>query len=193
MPADRHEHQKRLAAAQHADTTRGLNFNTLFVLVREQLGEDVTRAIDSTGKGSRIDFFSYPVQEYLQVAWTAADRLEGKFGGVDGVWRELGRRTVTGFLNSTLGRALFAMAGHDPRRVLSAGPSGYRGAVSYGERKVEWLGEKHARMTFKHDFMPAVFHEAVILTAMQQTEAKSPKVKTSEKGFLDVEYDISWE
>ena len=40
------------------------------------------RAIDPSGKGSRIDFFSYPIQEYLQVAWTAADRLEGKLGGV---------------------------------------------------------------------------------------------------------------
>jgi hypothetical protein len=52
MPADRSDLDRRLAECRDADTTRGLNFNRLFELVREHLGEDATRACDPEGKGS---------------------------------------------------------------------------------------------------------------------------------------------
>src|SRR5512140_3938756 len=103
MPADRRDLERRLAATTDADTSRGLNFNRLFDLVREQLGDEAARACDPQRKGSRIDFFSYPVSEYLRIAWDAADRLEPTFGSVDAVFEELGRRTITGFLASALG------------------------------------------------------------------------------------------
>jgi uncharacterized protein (TIGR02265 family) len=193
MPADRADLERRLAATTDADTSRGLNFNRLFDLVREQLGDEAARACDPHRKASRTDFFSYPVAEYLRIAWDAADRLEGKLGGVDAVFEELGRRTVTGFLGSVLGRTIFAIAGRDPRRFVSAGPAGYRAAVSYGERSVEWLGEKHARMIFKRDFMPPQFHRAVILAGLGASDAKSPRVKARATGLLDSVYDISWQ
>ncbi len=193
MPADRRDLERRLAATTDADTSRGLNFNRLFDLVREHLGDDAAKACDPQRKGSRTDFFSYPVAEYLRIAWDAADRLEPRLGSVDAVFEELGRRTVAGFLGSVLGRTIFALAGRDPRRFISAGPAGYRASVSYGERSVEWLGERHARMTFKRDFMPALFHRAVILAGLGASDAKSPRVGAKATGFLDSEYDVSWD
>lgn len=193
MPADRRDLERRIAATTDADTSRGLNFNRLFDLVREKLGEETARACDPHRKGSRTDFFSYPVAEYLRIAWDAADRLEPVLGSVDAVLEELGSRTVTGFLSSVLGRTIYAIAGRDPRRFVSAGPSGYRSAVSYGERSVEWLGERHARLIFKRDFMPPVFHRAVIVAALGASEAKAPRVLAKATGLLDSEYDVSWE
>ena len=193
MPADRSDLARRKAAATEKDTTRGLNYNTLFALAREVLGDDVPRAIDPQRKGSRVDFFSYPIAEYLDVAWDAADRLEARFGSIDGVWFELGRRTVTGFLSSMLGRTIFSIAGHDPRRFIATGPSGYKAAVSYGERGVEWLGDHRARMTFRRDFMPAAFHRGVILTGLEASDAKAPRVEARELGFMDSEYDVRWD
>jgi uncharacterized protein (TIGR02265 family) len=193
MPVDQQDLERRVAAVTDADTSRGLNFNTLFNLVKDELGPAVAKELDPAGKGSRIDFFSYPVADYLRIAWAAAARLEGKLGGVDGVWRELGRRTVSSFLASAIGRTVFAIAGRDPRKVVSAGPSGYRTAVSYGERTVEWLGEKHARMVFKRDFMTAPFHAAVIQTALEATEATRPRVTGRETAPLVTEYDVTWE
>src|SRR5512140_3937434 len=111
MPADRRDLERRLAATTDADTSRGLNFNRLFDLVREQLGDEAARACDPQRKGSRIDFFSYPVAEYLRIAWDAADGLAPKLGSVEAVWTELGRRTVSGFLASVLGRTIFSIAG----------------------------------------------------------------------------------
>jgi uncharacterized protein (TIGR02265 family) len=193
LPADPKELERRVAATTDADTSRGLNFNTVFTLVRERLGDAAAKAIDPHGKGHRIDFFSYPVADYLKIAWAAADRLEPVLGSTDAVWRELGRRTVTGFLGSTIGRTVFALAGRDPRKFLASAPAGYRSAVSYGERKVEWLGERHSRVTFRRDFMPAEFHAAVIRTGLEATEAVAPKVAGRDVGLLDTEYDVSWD
>lgn len=193
MPADRTDLARRLAECKDADTTRGLNFNRLFEVVREKLGSDDARQCDPEGKGSRVDFFSYPVADYLRIAWYAADRLEPKLGSVDAVWDELGRRTVTGFLGSALGKTVFALAGKDPRRLVSAGPAGYRSAVSYGDRRVEWLGEKSARMIYRRDFMPPQFHRGVILAVLEASDAKAPKVVARATGLLDSEYDLGWE
>jgi uncharacterized protein (TIGR02265 family) len=193
MPADRRELEQRLAATTDADTSRGLNFNRLFDLVREHLGDDAAKACDPQRKGSRTDFFSYPVAEYLRICWDAVDRLEPKLGSADAVFEELGRRTVTGFLGSVLGRTIFTLAGRDPRRFVSAGPAGYRSAVSYGERSVEWLGDRHARMVFKRDFMPAGFHRAVILAGLGASDAKDPRVVAKATSLLDSEYDVRWE
>jgi uncharacterized protein (TIGR02265 family) len=193
MPVDREELKQRLAATTDADRSRGLSFNRLFLLVRERLGDEAARRCDPQGKASRVDFFSYPVADYLRIAWDAADLLEPKLGGVEAVWAALGRLTVTGFLSSALGKTLFALAGRDPRRVVSAGPSGYKSAVSYGERKLEWLAERHARIAFRRDFMVPAYHRAVMLTALEATEARSPRVEVRVLGLLDADYDITWE
>lgn len=193
MPADRSDLSRRLAECTDADTSRGLNFNRLFDFVRERLGDDAARACDPAGKGSRTDFFSYPVSEYLQIAWYAADRLERELGSVDAVWDAFGRRTVTGFLGSAVGRTIFALAGRDPRRFVAAGPAGYRSAVSYGERTVEWKGDRAARMTFRRDFMPPAFHRGVIVAGLEASEARNPRVTARATGLLDSEYDIAWE
>ncbi|HEY6005630.1 MAG TPA: TIGR02265 family protein [Anaeromyxobacter sp.] len=193
MPADRDELRQRVAATTKDDVSRGLSFNRLFMLVRERLGDDAARACDPERKGARTDFFNYPVADYLKIAWDAADLLEPRIGSIDAVWTELGRITVKGFLSSAIGKTLFALTGKDPRRVVSAGPSSYRSVVSYGERKVEWLGEKHARMTFRRDFMVSGYHRAVILTALQAIDAKNARVEARVLSLLDSDYDIAWD
>jgi uncharacterized protein (TIGR02265 family) len=193
MPVDRNDLARRIAAATAADTSRGLNFNTVFGLLADRLGDPEARKLDPQGKGRRVDFFSYPIAEYLAITWDAADRLEPALGTTEAVFRELGRRTVTGFLSSMLGKTVFAMAGRDPRKVLSNGPSGYRSAVSYGERKVEFLGERRARMRFSRDFMPSAFHATVVETALLATDARQVRVIPRDTDFMCSEYEISWE
>jgi uncharacterized protein (TIGR02265 family) len=193
LPADRADLKQRLAAATATDTSRGLNYTTLFALVRDHLGDAAAREVDVLGKGARVDFFSYPITEYLETAWSALDRLEPVFGSTDAVLTELGRRTIAGFLASMIGRTAFTMAGRDPRRLLAnVGPS-YRTAVSYGERRAEFKGPRQALVTFRHDFMPPAFHAAVMLTALQAGDARRPRVTGRSVGLLDSDYDVEWE
>ncbi|MBK9518582.1 MAG: TIGR02265 family protein [Anaeromyxobacter sp.] len=193
MPADRDDLSLRLAAASAADTSRGLNYNTLFSLVRDHLGPAAPAEVDVLKKGARVDFFSYPIGEYLRTTWNAVDRLEPTFGGADEVLTELGRRTITGFLASMIGRTVFAVGGKDPRRMLASGAPGYKAAVSYGERTVEFPGPRQAVMSFRRDFMPPVFHQAVILAGLQATDAIRPRVVGRALTLLDSVYEIEWE
>ncbi len=193
MPVDRNDLARRIATATPADTSRGLNYNTVFGLVVDLLGEKEAQKLDPHGKGKRVDFFSYPITEYLTITWDAADLLEPRMGSTEAFFKEVGRRTITGFLDSLLGKTIWAMAGKDPRRVIASGPAGYRSAVNYGERRAEFPGEKSARLVFQRDFMPALFHTQVIRTALDFTDARNPRVVGRDTGFLDSEYQIDWD
>ena len=193
MGTDRSTLARLKAAATPQDTSRGLNYTTLFEFARAELGPNAPREVDPTGKGTRVDFFSYPITEYLDAAWNVGERLAPKYGSLDAVFFELGKRTVDGFLASVLGKTIFAMAGKDPRRIVASGPGAFKSAVSYGERTVEFTGEKAARYTFKRDFMPNSFHRGVILAALEVTEAKNPKAVAREVDFMHTIYEISWE
>lgn len=193
MPADRADLGARVAAATADDTSRGLNYSSVFALVRDHLGESVARQCDPLGKGSRVDFFKYPIGEYLTLAWNAVDRLEAVAGGVEAAFEALGRRTIQDHLDSVLGRTLYAIAGRDPRRMVTNLPSGYRATVSYGERTVEWRGERHARVLFRRDFMPPAFHVGVMRAGMVGMGAKNPRVAGRQIGFLDAEFEVLWD
>ncbi|HEU4385760.1 MAG TPA: DUF2378 family protein [Anaeromyxobacteraceae bacterium] len=193
MPADRQDLGARIAAATEADTSRGLNYASVFRLLRDHLGEAAALECDPLGKGSRIELLKYPIAEYLTLAWNAVDRLEGPAGGVEAAFEALGRRTIQDYLDSMLGRTLFAIAGRDPRRMVSNIPSGYRAAVSYGERTVEWLGDRSARVVFRRDFMPPAFHAGVMRAGLAGMGARDPRVTARQTRFLDAEFEIGWE
>jgi uncharacterized protein (TIGR02265 family) len=185
--------QRLKQEATPQDTSRGLNYTTLFDFARAEIGPAAPREVDPLGKGARVDFFSYPITEYLDTAWNIAERLAPKYGSFDAVFYELGKRTVDSFLASVVGKTIFSMAGRDPRRVLAAGPGAFKSAVSYGERSMEFTGEKQARYSFKRDFMPNSFHRGVIIAALAATEARTPRVEAKEVGFMETIYEISWD
>lgn len=193
MPADPDDLARRLAAATPADTLRGLNFNAVFAVVRDALGPDTARAIDPAGKGARIDFVSYPAEEYLRIAFAAVERLEPRFGGAEAAWHEIGARSVGRFFDSTLGRTVLAIAGRDPLRFVSAAPGWYRAGVSYGERSVRYAGERRLVAEFRRDFIPPPFHRAVILTGLEAAGARGVSVDATPVGLLDTDFAVSWE
>jgi uncharacterized protein (TIGR02265 family) len=193
LATDKSTLQKLKAAATAGDTSRGLNYTTLFDFARAELGPASVKEVDPLAKGARVDFFSYPITEYLDAAWNIAERLAPKYGSLDAVFHELGRRTVDNFLASVLGKTIFAMGGRDPRRILAAGPGAFKSAVSYGERSVEFTGAKSARYVFKRDFMPLAFHRGVIVAALGATDAKNASVDGREVAFMETVYEIRWE
>lgn len=193
MPADRKDLQDRIDAATPEDTVRGLVFNGAFSVLREHAGEDAASRCDPLGTGSRTDFFSYPVVDYLNLAWNAVDRLEQALGGVDQAFYRIGHRALTNVFSSMLGRTLLTIAGGDMQRLLSQAPSGYRATVSYGERTVEWPSPHHCRMVFKRDFLVPPFHCGVVVGAIEMMGGRNVKGAGRRTGFLEAEYDFTWE
>lgn len=192
MPADRKDLDARISAATPEDTVRGLVFNGAFSVLREFGGEDAARACDPLGTGSRTDFFSYPVVDYLTMAWAAADRLEGALGGTDAVFYRIGHRALTNVFSSMLGRTLLTIAAGDIKRLLSQTPSGYRATVSYGERTVDWPAPNHCHMVFKRDFLVPPFHCGVVSGAIEMMGGRDVKATGRQTGFLEAEYDFTW-
>jgi uncharacterized protein (TIGR02265 family) len=195
MPADRQDLQLRLAAATPEDNVRGLAFNACFDLLREHGGEPLAEACDPAGRhGKRTDFFSYPVADYLETAFRAADRLEAALGSPEAVFREIGRRVGGTVLDSLLGRTLRALAGErGPRQLMASAPAGYKATVSYGERTVSFPTERSCRLVMARDFLVPPFHCGVLEGALAAFGARRPRATGEQTGFLAAAYDVSWE
>jgi uncharacterized protein (TIGR02265 family) len=195
MPADRKDLEARLAAATPHDTVRGVVFNAIFSVVKEHADEVAARKIDVvSGKGWRTEFFTYPVADYLNIIWNAADLLEGQLGGVDPVFYKVGARAAELIAASMLGKTLLALAaGGGARQLLTHMPGGYRATVSYGERTVTWVGEKHARYVFTHDFLVPPFHAGVLAVGAMVGGGKNVKATGRQTGPLEAVYDVTWE
>ncbi len=191
MPSDRRDLEARIAAATAGDTVRGLIFNAIFHVAREHGGPDVATACDPEGKGQRIDFFSYPVADFLRACWSLADALAPKLSFDETLWH-VGHRAGNGVLGSTIGKTMAAIAGMDARKLLAQAPGGYRATVSYGERRVEWMGERHARLTFTRDFLVPPFHCGVFAGALEAIGASAPKAVGRQTGPLEAVYDVTW-
>lgn len=193
MPVDQRDLQARIAAATPQDTVRGLIFNALFDAVEEHAGKAAALACDPAGKGRRTDFLSFPVADFLRAVGPAADLLEPRLGSIDRAFHEFGYRAVANVFGSALGATIVVLAGKNPRSLLAQAPTAYRGTVSYGERRLEWLGERHARLTFSRDFLVPAYHCGVFAAAMESIGAKAPRVTGAQVSFLEAAYEVSWE
>ncbi len=192
MTADPDDLRRRIGAATARDTVRGRIFNAAFDVIREHAGDDAARACDPDGAGQRTDYFSYPVASYLEIAWRGVEAVAPRVGGDDRAFWWFGHRAARRELESLLGRAFQAMVGHDPRRMLSNAGHGYRATVSYGRRRTEWLGDRHARLVFHRDFLVPPFHCGVLTAALEHAGAREISVVGRELGFLESEYEVEW-
>jgi uncharacterized protein (TIGR02265 family) len=152
----------------------------------------MARACDPARTGKRIEFFSFPVSDFLTCAWAASERLEDELGGWEGVFREFGRRTATGVLASVVGRTLTTISGRSPRQLLQNAPAGYRTTVSYGDRTVTFPAETHAVFTFKGDFMHPAYHAGVLAAGAEAVGGTKVVSTWRQIGPLDAVIEVRW-
>lgn len=186
----------RLALANPQDTCKGMFFNGLFRAVQRSGGPPAADVLRQVGRGQKfVDFFNYPIADFLPMAWHAA-AVAG--GGQDSVSlergiRSLGRQATDDFLSTAVGKTLLMLASNEPRRLMSSLASGYKTAVSYGVRALEWKAQTHCIFTMRRDFMPHPYHEGVLLQVLTTVGARALQVKGTRVGLLDTDYEISWE
>lgn len=193
VPTDRQDLEARLAAATPGDTVRGLIFNALFDAIEQHLGHAAAVAADPARKAIRVEFFSYPVSDFLLIAFEGADRLEEKLGSTDAAFQSFGYRAATNVFSSVLGRTLVALAGNrGVRSLLGQAPNGYKATVSYGARRVEWVDDRRARLVFERDFLVPAFHCGVLRAAIDAMGARPERVEGRQTGPLRSEYEVAW-
>jgi uncharacterized protein (TIGR02265 family) len=192
------EYERRIALAAPEDTARGLFFNGLLAAVITFGGEPALKRCHAMLDDKRFerrftDFSSYPVSDFLRLALTATRVLGTQLGGLESTQRRLGMQATRDFLSSMAGRTLLLLSGDSPKRVMGNLASGYRSAVSYGERIVTMKEDKGARVLMKRDFMLPLYNEGVLLAVLESVKAKNPQVRARPIGVLDCEYELSWE
>lgn len=176
------------------DTCRGMFFNGLLEVVRMLGGEEArTSCLAAMGQKKYVDFFSYPVSDFLRAIFASSEALAPRLGGQDAVMRQLGRRGTGDFLQSTIGKTMLALAGTDPQRLLATIPSACRAALSYGERSVKPLGERAGMMSARRDFLPLPYIEGLLTAALEHSTARNIEVRGKRLGVLDVDYEVRWE
>ncbi|WP_257454455.1 DUF2378 family protein [Archangium lipolyticum] len=191
IPTPELEHLLTLTTPE--DTCRGMFFNGLFDAVRSLGGEEArARCYVAAGAKKFVDFFSYPIADFLKALFTAAELLGPKHGGRDAVMHLLGRRATEDFHQSTVGKTMLALAGRDPHRVVNSFPTAFRASLSTGNRTVELLGDKQARFRVRRELLPMAYNEGVLTYALEQSSAKEIVVRGHRLAPLDIDYDIRW-
>jgi uncharacterized protein (TIGR02265 family) len=183
---------QRIALASPTDTCKGMFHNGLFQAAQRAQGEMGVERMKDAARGQKfVDFFNYPIAEFLPLAWLAADIVGGKEGLEAGV-RSLGRQATDDFLATAVGKTLLLLAGTDPKRLMNSLAAGYKTAVSYGTRTVAWKSPTHCIFSMKRDFMPHPYHEGVLLQVLTAIGGKNVQAKGQRVGLLDTDYEISW-
>jgi uncharacterized protein (TIGR02265 family) len=193
MAIDPRDLGARLAAATPQDTARGLAFNALFDALEEHLGKAEAVALDPERKARRVEFFSYPVSDYLRISFAGADRMSEKLGSPEAAFHAFGERVLAHVFGSKIGATMFALAGKNGlRALLGQTVSGYRMMVSYGVRRLEWVGERHARIIFERDFLVPAYHCGIFLAGVKAAGAKAERIEGRQTGPLSSTYEIVW-
>nr|WP_233278109.1 DUF2378 family protein [Myxococcus stipitatus] len=188
------ELEERVSLATREDTARGLFFNGALGAVKVLGGDSaMQRCIEAAGEKKYVDFFNYPVASFLKLAFTAAQVMGPQLGGFDSALRRMGVQATTDFLSSAAGKTLLLLASNNPKRMVGNLHSGYRAAVSYGERGVKWTGDTSGVFTMKRDFMTPAYHEGVLQAVIEAVGGKQVQVQGRKTGPLDSEYSLSWQ
>jgi len=187
------ERTQRMSSAPENATVRGLIFNAVFKLVAQQQGEKEATELRATiAARPLVDFFSYPVRDFLQVLYSAADLLAPKYGSVEAAIQACGAAAVGGFFQSNVGKTLTHIIGNkDPKRLFSSSPTAYATAVSYGKREYTALGERRVRLHFTGDIQPVEFHQGLLAEALRSMGHQG-RVEARKLGLDEAEYIIEW-
>jgi uncharacterized protein (TIGR02265 family) len=78
MPSDKNDLAQRIAICKPEDTVRGFIFKSVYGLVEQRMGNaGVDRLLQQLRVNKLpVDFFSYPLADFLRLLYTAADMLE---------------------------------------------------------------------------------------------------------------------
>ncbi|MFY2556294.1 TIGR02265 family protein [Corallococcus terminator] len=193
MPSNKAELAARLAATQPGDAVRGLFFKAVFSMVQQRAG---LAALEQLRVGDLSkdysDLRTYPVQEFLNLLYVAADALEQEMGPENTVYHACGESNVTRYSTGP-GMLIFGIISRgDPQKLFSGAQMGYSAAVTYGTREYVTTGPKSGTLRVRRDMLPPAYHEG-ILTGALKVLGLTGTAKAHPQGIDRVDYDITWE
>ncbi|NTX10130.1 TIGR02265 family protein [Myxococcus sp. CA056] len=193
MPSNKAELAARLAATQPGDAVRGLFFKAVFSLVQQKAGLAMLEKLRVGDLAKDYsDLRTYPVQEFINLLYVAADALEQEMGTENAVYHACGESNVTRYSTGP-GMLIFGIISRgDPQKLFSGAQMGYSAAVTYGTREYVTTGPKSGTLRVRRDMLPPAYHEGILTGALKVLGLKGT-AKAHPQGIDRVDYDITWE
>lgn len=177
--------EARLAAIPAKSVVRGM----FLQLLQQSVGPDVPRELRDR---RYVAFKNYPMRDYVELlAACCADRNARVSAGQR--VRELGRGVYPAYARTITGTAIFAVAGHNYRRVLELSPTAYRVSVESAKVSVRSITEGHAIVEL-HELwnLPDLHQVGIFEGAMLVCNARGT-VRVEPIDFGAANLEITWQ
>ena len=158
-------------------TVKGLFFNSLLHFIEEEGGVELKTEISKElGKELKyIDFFDYPVQEYIIMQEEIVKKIFPEKTMEEGMY-EMGRVDFKTFAESVFGKVVLPRLKNNLKKVSARIPSWYMRINKFGEVSVVDLGEKKFKLIFKdYKNYPQIQH-GILRQAMETARRDEERV-----------------
>ena len=193
MPINAQDLAARLALATAEHTVKGAPFRSVCAELQSLPASAARDTLMATHKKAAWqELASFPVADYLRLAFSAAELLEPQTGSFDAALTLLGFKVADAFIKSVVGRVAVMMAtGKNPLDILSYAPVTYAPVSSYGKRTFARLGPGEAVFRVREDFLPAAYHLGAIRCGMG-INGHTPEVEAKTLSLLDCDVVVRW-
>ena len=195
MPLDRNELRARIDMTRTSHMLRGSVFRALVNEVEKHLPLEDQRLMHIRkryDKGALADLFNYPVSDWLEVLWDAADAVEPTYGNQVNALRAMGKAVADSFLSSVVGRLAQSIgANKKPMEMLFHAPAVYASGASYGKRTPIRLDERHGLLKIREDFAPADYHVGMLQQGLSINGHKI-QCKAHVYGLCEYDIEVEW-
>jgi uncharacterized protein (TIGR02265 family) len=179
------------ACPAHAET-----LGTFFAHVRQHvidaLGALPDEFFEGVSKKSWLPFRSYPLRDFMRVAYAAARLAYPNLSRSDGL-RRIGWRSYPSFAATMAGRVVLFALGDELDDVVRASPKAYRLGLPGCSVEVTRVGERHYRYEMRdvHSFVDS-YHYGVLEGAILAFKHR-PDIRLRRLDRLcDAEFEVRW-
>ncbi|MDB4986145.1 MAG: hypothetical protein JWN04_1323 [Myxococcaceae bacterium] len=138
-----------------------------------------------------VAFKNYPMREYIELLALGCASSSARKPPAERV-RELGFMVYPNYAATMTGMAIFAVAGHDFRRVLELCPAAYRIATEDATVTIRSIEDGHALIELRNLWNLPDLHQVGIFEGAMKVCRAVGKVGVRAYTFGDADLEISW-
>jgi uncharacterized protein (TIGR02265 family) len=177
--------ETRLAAIPQHAKARGMFFQFLI----QAMG---TTAPPEAASRRYVAFKNYPVREYVELIMLGCASRPVRVSPAEYV-RRLGRRVYPNYAKTMTGTAIFAVAGHNYRRVVELCPAAYRVGMEPGTITVRSISDGHAVVELRELYNLPDLHQVGIWEGAMDVCKVKGEIKVNKIDFGSVDFEIDWQ
>lgn len=137
-----------------------------------------------------VAFKNYPMREYVELLAFGAECSRSKRPA--DCARRLGWGVYPRYAKTISGTAIFAIAGHDFRRVIEAAPTAYEIGLAPAQILIRELEQSYARVELRGVYNLPDLHQVGIWEGAMKTCGVEGTIKTRVISFSAVDFEVHW-